>query len=113
MIYNYFSSGKIKVGGCAKTQRSIYVHYKWGENSIVYLKYKAQKGILEKIAIKRVILNSGPKTYNKIISIYQDTLNSLYNESDLITETEARSLAITYWETQEAEIKRNQCKINR
>jgi hypothetical protein len=112
MTYHYISSGFAKTGGCAKTQKAIYVHYKWGENSIVYLKYKAQKGILERIAIKRVILNAGTKTYNKIVPIYQDTLNSLYNESELISEVDARNLALEYWEIRESQIKNTQCKVN-
>jgi hypothetical protein len=106
----YTAAGGAKTGGCALTSRYVYIPYKWGENSVLYIKHKAVKGILERIAVKRVILNSGPKTGNQIVPIYQDTLNSLWNESDLITESEARDLALAYWEAREAQIAAAQCK---
>lgn len=101
---NFTGSGQIKFGGCASTYRSVYISYKWGENSVVYVKHKALKGILERVAIKRVILNSGPKTFNKIVPIYEDTFNSLWNEDDLLYESEAREFALAYWQKREADL---------
>ena len=86
----------VEFSGAASTAYSIYFEYKWGENSIVYVKDKARRGILERVAIKRVVLNSGPKTYDKIIPVYVDTLNSYWNEDDLILEDEARDLISDY-----------------
>lgn len=106
----YTGSGGSKTGGCATTFRTVYIAYKWGENSILYVRHKAAKGILERVAIKRVILNSSPKTYNQIVPIYQDTLNSLWNEDDLLIEAHARDLVLAYWELREAEIAAAQCK---
>jgi hypothetical protein len=106
----YTASGGAKTGGCALASRHVYITYKWSENSILYARHKAVKGILERVAIKRVILNSGPKTGNQIVPIYQDTLNSLWNESDLIIEEEARDLALAYREAREAQIAAAQCK---
>lgn len=65
-------------------------------NSIVCLKYKAVKGVLEKIAIKEVMLRSGLKTGGQIIPVYKDTLNSLYNEEELCTHEEALDLIAEY-----------------
>ena len=106
----YVGGGEVKTGGCALTSRVVYISYKWGENSILYVRHKAVKGILERVAIKRVILNSGPKTGNQIVPIYQDTLNSLWNEDDLLIEAHARDLALAYWELREAQIVASQCK---
>jgi len=106
----YTGSGGVTTGGCALTSRYVYITYKWGENSVLYVKHKAVKGILERVAIKRVILNSGPKTGNQVIPIYQDTLNSLWNEDDLLIEEHARDLALMYWEIREAQIAAAQCK---
>lgn len=89
MTLYYTGNGNVNIGGCARVERRIYVFYKWGERSIVYVKPKAVKGILEKIAVKKVILNNISGQY---IPVYQDTLNSLYNEEELITEYEARVL---------------------
>ena len=107
--FSYVGSGTAYTKGCAHTKKITYIQYKYGENSIVYLKYKAEKGIIERIAIKRVLLNSGPKTYNKIVPIYQDTLNSLYNENELILEADARALALAYWTKRQNSINDLQC----
>lgn len=112
MIYHYLSSGTIKTGGCAKTGKKLYLTHKFSENSIVYLKFKAKKGVLERIAIKKVILRAGPKSYNTVVPLYQDTLNSLYNEEDLISELEARTIAVEYWENVLLQVRENKCKIN-
>lgn len=93
MTYYYYGSGSIDTFGCAKVQKEIFVLYKWGERSVVYVKPKALRGILEKVAVKKVLLNY---YLGKYTPIYQDTLNSLYNESELISEYEARDLAQEY-----------------
>lgn len=70
-------------------------------NSVVYLQYKAVKGILEKVAIKEVMSYSGLKTGGQIVSIYKDTLNSLYNEEELCTYQEALDFVEAYQDSQE------------
>jgi hypothetical protein len=97
MIFYYDCSGTVNISGCSRMEKNIYIFYKWGERSVVYIKPKAIKGILEKIAVKKVILNN---KNNKYIPIYQDSLNSLYNESELISELEARNYAQDYIDKQ-------------
>lgn len=92
-MYSYLSSGSINVFGCSRIEKDIFVLYKWGERSVVYFKPKAVKGIIEKIAVKRVVLNYIKGQFRPI---YIDTLNSLYNEEELVSEYEAKSLAQTY-----------------
>ena len=99
----YTGSGGIKIGGCAKTKKTDNIICKWSKNSILYVKYKASKGVLEKVAIKRVLLNSGLKTYNQVVPIYQDTLNSLWNEDDLIVAEEAYNLVLVYQQKKESD----------
>jgi len=101
MTYNYEGDGLITTHGYATTKKKNYIKYKWGENSILFVKNKALKGCLEKVCIKRAIINSGAQNYNQVVSLYQDTLNSLWNENDLIEEAEAKSLALAYWQTME------------
>lgn len=98
MAIQYTSTGGINLFGCARIKYSFYYNYKYGENSIVFLRYKATRGILEKIAIKKVILQSSYKTGGLIIPLYQDTLNSYYNEEELCTHQEAVDLATAYYE---------------
>jgi hypothetical protein len=98
----YTAIGGISIFGCARIKHSAYYVYKYGENSIVFLRNKAAKGNLEKIAIKKVILQSSHKTGGQIVPLYQDTLNSYYNEEELCTHKEAVDLAIAYYETLKA-----------
>ena len=109
--YSYVPDGGLESFGCARVQKDIFVFYKWGERSIVYLKHKAINGCIEKVAIKRVVINN---KYGKYIPIYCDTLNSLYGENELITETEARSLVQTYIDKKNSEIARaaRNCEAN-
>lgn len=103
-MYSYLSSGSINVAGCSRIEKDIFVLYKWGERSIVYFKPKAVKGIIEKIAVKRVILNYIKGQFRPI---YIDTLNSLYNEEELIGEYEARSLVQTYIDNERFKLAEN------
>jgi hypothetical protein len=109
MTYEYIGSGSVKTKGCADTSRHVFITYNWSENSILFVKKKAMKGILEKIAIKRVILNV--KNGFSVIPIYQDTLNSLWNENDLLIEQDARDFAIAYWEQQREINAEKECPI--
>lgn len=99
--YTYEGDGIVTTHGYAIVKKKSYINYKWGENSILFVKSKAIKGCLEKVCIKKVIINYGPNTYNKVIPLYQDTLNSLWNENDLIEELDAKNLALEYWQTLE------------
>lgn len=104
-VYDFSDSnglgGLIYVSGCSRIERRIFAIYKWGERSVVFLKYKAEKGILEKIAIKEVLLNFKFGFYKPV---YMDTLNSLYNEEELINEQQARMLAQAYINRRKAAI---------
>lgn len=100
---NYLGSATVYTKGCADTEAFAYLNYEWGEGSILFAKHKALKGIMEKVAIKRVILNASAKTGYSVVPIYQDTLNSLWNEKDLLTEPDAKALAIQYWEKRKLE----------
>lgn len=99
--YVHPNSGFVIVSGCARVERRIFINYKWGERSVVFLKYKAEKGIMEKIAVKKVILNFKLGSYTPV---YMDTLNSLYNEEELINEEQAKTLVQIYIDRQKSAI---------
>jgi hypothetical protein len=99
--YVHSNSGFVVVSGCARIERRIFVNYRWGERSVVFLKYKAEKGIMEKIAVKKVILNFKLGSYTPV---YMDTLNSLYNEEELINEEQAKTLVQLYIDRQKSAI---------
>lgn len=87
------ASGTVVIRGCFSISFSYNFTYRFAEGSIVYLVYKAQKGVLEKVAIKevRLVSNSGVT-----IPQYIDTYNATYFDEDLCVQTDAISLATTY-----------------
>lgn len=101
--FNYAGTGGISMFGCAKATVSVFYNYAFGEGSIVFLKYKANKGILERIAIKKVIVKKNRHTMGQPVFLYQDSLNAYYNESELVSHQDAVNLAIAYHERQRAE----------
>lgn len=109
--YSCVPEGGLESFGCSLVEKRISVSYRWGERSIVYLKYKAIRGCIEKVAIKRVVMNN---KYGGYVPVYWDNLNSIYNENELITEIEARQLVQTYIDKKNSEIARaaRNCEAN-
>jgi len=95
---SYTGSGKFQLGACAKFWKTINYPHKWSPGDILFSKQKALLGQFEKVAIKqvRLIMNAG--TAGKMIFIYVDTFNSLWNEYDLIQEYDALLIAKMYYE---------------
>lgn len=91
----YISSGTMHTGGCSEYEIIYYYPYKFGINSYAWIKYKAYKGILEKVAIKSV------RMVSPYMFLYKDTFNRLHNENDLLTHQEAIDAATVYWENLE------------
>lgn len=70
---------------------------KFKPRDTVWSRAKAMVGILEKITIKTVLFSS-------VTIMYKDTYNTLWNENELVDETDATALAIAYWEYVQAKI---------
>lgn len=60
---------------------------------VLYSLEKAQKGVLEAMAVKEVIVVCNAATLGQTSFIYKDTLNSLWAERMLITKNEAIEIA--------------------
>jgi hypothetical protein len=89
--YSYFpytGSGSLLLVGCAETSVTPTIEHRWNVSDILFIRKKAVKGCLCKVAIKKVLFNANV--------IYLDTLNEFWNENDLITENEAEELAEEY-----------------
>jgi hypothetical protein len=99
-MFTYIGSGKLIIDGCTTYYDIPKVYYKYRPGEILYYKPKAEKGKLEKIVIKKVQPVRNGKTEGQFVFVYQDTLNSLYNEYDLIYEPEALQIIRLYIETQ-------------
>jgi hypothetical protein len=97
MTFSYQMTGTMTITGCGNPSKTYNVLYRFAERSIVYLCYKAQKGILEAIWIKSVILVNKGGIY---IPIYKDNLNAVYMEDELCTQTDAVNAATAYLQGQ-------------
>lgn len=101
----YIGTGGIRAAGCANARRRIKYILKFAEGSTAYLCYKAKKGVLESVVIKRVRLVSNSRTFNKVVPIYTDTLNAIFNEEELCTGDEALAAATLYLAERAAQAK--------
>jgi hypothetical protein len=89
--YCFQVKGSIGTTGCTSICKAKYILYKFLEGSVVYICEEAQKGILETITIKKVLLN-GPR--HKVI--YVDTYNAIWEENELCDEAVAVAAAEDY-----------------
>lgn len=97
---SFTGSGTIAISGCTRYKMYLYSIYKYKPGDILWYKPKAMAGKLEKIVIKKVKIVNNTQTFGQVKFIYEDTLNALYNEWDLINEYDALQLAKSYYERQ-------------
>ncbi len=97
-FYSYTIKGTILARTCNTYYKSDTLYYKYNPGDVLYLAYKAKIGKLEKVKIKDVRVVSSRKILGAFSFVYVDTLNSLYNERDLVYETDALLLAKTFYE---------------
>jgi hypothetical protein len=101
-MFTYVASGGILLSRCGINWqfRPLYIHptaFDVGDKA--WLKYKAQKGKLVSVVIKKIVVH--PFLYEgrgNCTAIYFDTLNAAYNEDDLITNAEAVAIAVAFLE---------------
>jgi hypothetical protein len=75
-----------------------------------WLRYKAEKGILESIIIKKIkLFDYTFRGTGLAIITYTDTFNTVYNERDLIYYSEAVTLAEAYLYRQRVEESQAEC----
>ena len=97
---SYTGSGSFRFGICSKYWKTNNYPHKWSVGDILFSKQKAMVGQFEKIAIKEVRLIMNNSTFGKMVFIYVDTFNSLWNEWDLVQEYDALIIAKMYYEKQ-------------
>lgn len=98
MTYNEVGSGGAKTGGCVIVLVSHQYVTMFGIGDILYNIHKARKGVLEKVVIKELVPIKQSLTYGQFRVIYKDTLNALWNETDLVDLETAKDLAEEYYE---------------
>ena len=87
-------------GGFSST--TITINYKYSEGSFLYIFKEAERGIIERVFIKKVDLYNN--AYGQIIAVYTDTLNCRWNEWELCSQQDAKAAAINYLQLRQAEI---------
>lgn len=92
MTYHYTGDGIVYTGSFALTYKKLFVRYKFDKLSVAYDRAAAEKGILKKVFIQRVVLKNVIKSLHKDVVMYVDNLQSMYNERDLLTLKEAEEI---------------------
>ncbi|RKZ35928.1 MAG: hypothetical protein DRQ41_15225 [Gammaproteobacteria bacterium] len=91
-IYTETSTVEGIGGGCAIVTHIHSIASEFNIRDIAYVKKSVQKGILEQVAIKEIVINPNGSL------IYKDTFNALHGANDLVGEPEAVELATEFVE---------------
>lgn len=112
------------LGGCAGVTVTHHIRLEYSEGDSLFVRKKAQDGILERVVIKTAHigqLNNTPESFRKfgkspcgssVIErniVYEDTLRALWNADQLISHTDAIALAKTALEELLAETIAEHC----
>jgi hypothetical protein len=92
--FNYSSTGGIHLFGYGVVDRSTAYTLPYKEGDVVFLKFRAEIGIIESIRIKRVLMNVDASGLSS--PVYIDMLNSYYTERDFSDHAGAVVIANAY-----------------
>ena len=105
VFYTYTASGSLNLRKCGLgySEHPRYVrNTAFAVRDQAWLKYRAIKGILEWIVIKKIrLVDFSYRGDGLIVILYVDTFNALYNEDDLISYADAVILVNNYLYQQE------------
>jgi hypothetical protein len=100
-IFYYTGSGSISVNGCSYYYLKKFLQYAYKPGDVLFSLPNAKKGKLEKVVIKLVrVISKRQDLYGAYKFLYQDTLNGLWSEDELVTEANALLEAQDYYATQ-------------
>jgi hypothetical protein len=102
VVYAEVGSGGITIRGCAATECLRRVVTQFNEGDVLFNVAKARRGILEKVVIKRVRRVTSSGSGAQRVALYEDTLNGLWNEYDLVVYEQAVELIQNYLNALEA-----------
>lgn len=98
ITHNITMSGGVKIASCALIRYVQNVTSKYFPRDILYNIHAARRGKLEKVVLKERLFSNTKKTLGRLNVVYKDTLNGLWNESDLISYEEAYNIADEYFQ---------------
>lgn len=99
--YAYSGSGKLHAANCGNNivfLPKIFIEIPFKAGQRAWLKYEAQKGKIRSVMVKKVKILSDLSTLGGINVMYFDNLNAVFNETDLINQSEAIAIALAYYQ---------------
>jgi hypothetical protein len=99
-MFTYVATGGLNAVGCSVTNKTIFIRTEFKEGDIAYESRLARKGKLEKMVIKKINVVNNLSTGGLYSINYQDTLNGIYLEKELVDEAAALVLAEDYYQYQ-------------
>ena len=92
-------AGGAESGGCSIVDNSYNFTVDYQPGDILYSRQKALgEGKFEKVVIKKLKTVKHNSPHGLVHPIYWDTFNSVWNEDDLVTYTEAKALALIHYQ---------------
>ena len=92
-------SGGVEIHGCNDVFRIENIPLKFGVGDIAFVKKKANRGVLERVAIRAIKSNLDTPFPTQLI-VFFDTLNGRWLEADLLSHQEAIDAATAFLEGQ-------------
>lgn len=104
-MFEYNFNTSFKLLGCAgfAIKKNFYSLFLVGDKA--YVRQKARLGKLEKVVIKKLLIDSKTNYRYLPTPLYVDTLNRIWEESELTTKENAKDIALIYWKNISEETK--------
>lgn len=100
-MFEYEADGVIRVRGCSLVRLRRDYAILFANNSKVFIKNKALRGIIEFIVVKQSYLTTNPsytRTGVQPVVVYLDTFNRVWLEDELLYQEEALDLSELFWQ---------------
>lgn len=91
--FTYEASGKFCMSSWVSYRVKKFYRTKYAERDIVFVRKSAIRGVLERVAIKRVEFVTGNSTGGQMFYLYVDTDNAYWREDMLVEQADAVALA--------------------
>lgn len=98
--YNYSSGGGVmtlkRCGNNVAFVPKKFLSVQFVEGDRAWLRYEAERGRIRSVWVKRIKIVTSAATFGRPTVVYFDNLNAIFNEEDLITNSEAVGIALAY-----------------
>jgi hypothetical protein len=107
--FTYTGGGAMTAARCGNNvvffpKRRLLLQFFEGDRA--WLRYEAERGKLRSVWIKRIRIVTNAATLGRTTVVYFDNLNAVFNEDDLITNSDATTIALAYHQRRLVEAQR-------